>query len=143
MTTTQPHAYTPSAEDAALCADCGEGPNTDAHADGAVPLNGASEPKRGRGRPRKAVESEERAQMALEEKELDDPALEAALGMWMDARAGIEDAREAFKNKDDRLGAMVGDREMIEGTYRFGRYVMTVSDVAAHQRIKVKLAKNL
>ena len=79
--------------------------------------------------------------MSLEERDLDDPALEGQLREWMSFKNGIDSAREDFKKADDALGVMVADREMIAGTYRFGPYVVTVSDVAAHQRVKVRLAK--
>ena len=142
-TATDVHVFTPSEADIAVCNICGEGVNTEAHAEGAIPaaptnINGA----RGRGRPRKSIETEERAQMALEERPVDDMALEGALNDWMGAKGGIEASRASFKDADELLSGMVGKREMIAGTYRVGKYVLTISDVAAHQRLKVKLAKD-
>jgi exonuclease VII small subunit len=125
-TATDPHVFAATADAANVCAHCGFGPNVDVHADPAMS---------------KSIETEERAQMALEEKERADPALEGALRSFMEAKNGIEKSRETLKNADKLLTGMVGDREMPAGTYRQGPYVMKVSDVSAHQRISVKLAK--
>jgi hypothetical protein len=84
----------------------------------------------------------EEPQTSFEERAMIDRELESAITFFLEAQESVADAREGFRNAEKVLQGDVGKREMSAGKYRVGKYILTVSDVAAHQRIRVALAKS-
>lgn len=81
-------------------------------------------------------------QMGLDgEEPLNDPEINAALEKWYRAEAGLTAARDEERDAMKMLQAIVSQKELDDGTYRAGRFVVTISNVSAHQRVRPKLAK--
>ena len=85
---------------------------------------------------------EERSQMALGEEEQNDATALAAIEDHQGRRAQLEDAQEAFRSAEKILQGVIQSRNLAPGEHRFGRYIVTLSNVPAHQRIRVRLAKS-
>jgi len=83
----------------------------------------------------------ENPQRTFNEEELGDPQLISLLDKMDAANVKITKAREDYKNAEKSMQALVAEKEVEPGTYRSGKWVLEISDVAAHQRVKIKLAK--
>ena len=83
----------------------------------------------------------EQVQASFDEMPLQDGAIEISLEAWQQAQAGLEAAREDLRNAEKMMQALVSQKDLDEGMYRCGRFVVTISNVSAHQRVRAKLAK--
>jgi hypothetical protein len=80
-------------------------------------------------------------QLGFEEKQLDDPQILTALENWNSEKEGMDRARENFRAAEKVLQGLVTEKNLEAGTYRIGRWVVEVSEVAAHKRIRPAIAK--
>lgn len=80
-------------------------------------------------------------QLAMDEEPLEDPSILEALESWQQADEALEAAKEGVRNAEKSLQSLVSRKELDEGTYRSGRFVVRISNVASHQRVRPKLAK--
>lgn len=76
-----------------------------------------------------------------EDGEITDPAIIGAAEAYQDATEGVADSKETAKNALKNLQALVGQKEVEEGPHRVGRFIMNVARVAAHSRVRIKIAK--
>lgn len=83
----------------------------------------------------------ENPQTSFEEEPLTDAAIVDAIEHVQKAKADIGSARDDLKDADKVLQALVSQKELPDGTYRAGVWVVKVSHVAAHKRLAIKLAK--
>lgn len=72
---------------------------------------------------------------------VNDIELQDAINAWVAAHERVAEAREDFKDQDGKLQSMVGARRLEAGTYRVGRHILDIADVAAHKRIRIKAQK--
>lgn len=88
------------------------------------------------------TEVKDEPQSSFEDAPVEDMNVEVAINRYVSTKDSIEDAKEAFRNAEKVLQGVVGEKDLIDGKYRFGPYVLTVSHVAAHARLRVKKAKS-
>lgn len=88
------------------------------------------------------TQTAEQPQTAFDEAPLEDAAIQDALERWQLAQDGYEEAREDLRNADKLIQSLISAKSLEEGTYRCGRFIVAISDVAAHQRVRPKIAKN-
>lgn len=110
-----PHAFEAARGAINVCAHCGEGPNTDHHAESAVSTNGASAPapaKRGRKRAAKN-------QRTIDDMVIEDPELEEALSLVID----LEPMAAAFREARQKVKTIVqtGHEDIINAQTPEGR----------------------
>lgn len=87
------------------------------------------------------AEANQDPQISMDEIPLEDKAILDAIRSYTQAFEGLTDAKDVLKDRYQMMQGLVGKRDLDEGTYRVGEYVLKISNVAAHQRLRPKLAK--
>jgi hypothetical protein len=80
-------------------------------------------------------------QMSIGEIPLEDQEILDAIREWLMAKDRVTAAQDTLKDRYQVMQGIVGERDLDEGTYRIGECVLMISTVAAHQRLRPKLAK--
>lgn len=81
-------------------------------------------------------------QTSFDEQALEKPAITAALESVQSAREAVAVAKENLAEQEKILDGLLGELDLEEGSHRAGRFVLKVSNVAAHQRFRFKPAKD-
>ena len=80
-------------------------------------------------------------QVAFDTVNLSDPELERAVDAWEASKNDLEDVKEKVKDNYQIVQGLIGKRELGEGSFKVGRWVLKLSYVSAHHRVRSKLAK--
>lgn len=80
-------------------------------------------------------------QTAFDTVTINDPELERAVDAWEAAKNEAVDIKEKVKDKYQMVQSLLGDRELGEGSFRVGRWVLKLSYVSAHHRVRSKVAR--
>lgn len=81
----------------------------------------------------------EQAQQGFEESDLEDLEIKIALEDWQKAKEVKAEAEEVFKNAEKMMQATIGAKNLEDGTYRVGAFLVVIATVARHQRVKPRL----
>ena len=81
------------------------------------------------------------SQVAFDTVNLTDPELERAVEAWEGSKENLDDAKEKVKDNYQIVQGLIGNRELGEGSFKVGRWVLKLSYVSAHHRVRSKLAK--
>lgn len=68
-----------------------------------------------------------RPQMSFHEEPLNDPDLEKLLDKREEAKEDLEPYRLNYKGLNDQFKAKIGQRELPDGTYRAGDFIIKIS----------------
>ena len=92
----------------------------------------------------------QQAQIGFDEERLDDATLLASLEDWQEAKDELKPYRLAFREINRTTKALIDQKELADGTYRCGRFIITLKeaeethiefDRASKRTPRIKLAK--
>jgi hypothetical protein len=80
-------------------------------------------------------------QAEFDEEPLEDAEIEQALEEWQRSKEDVETTKAFAKSAEKIAQGLIGEKDLDEGTYRCGRFIVKIADVPAHQRVRSKPAK--